>query len=403
MPFSIAKILPPLPTTTSAKSLLEAIQPGQLLKGTALSENLNGAMKLQIGVTQLTAQTTLSVTPGQSLLLQVEKAGKMPELRVLTQPTQKELTAWALKSNLPRQQPLPQLFRALTQLVSDPQAKPLPEPVRQAVTQVLSGALSIDKPAFKTELNKALQLSGTQTESLLIRQMPANQDLKLNLLRLIGVIKPYLAQSYEAAGIKLPLTGAPGAATANPSSPATTVTIPNQILLASSQTALPAQSMDANPTLKLLLDLFKHIDGAIARIQTNQLSSLPPTDESARQIWQFELPIRHENGFDLFHVKIARDGKHGAAAQSGWQLTLHMDLQPLGPMRIRLHLVGESLSTTIWSENPDTSKLVTSQLDRLRIGFETAGLEVKKLESFQGAARNEQQIPSEHSLLNEQA
>ncbi|MEW8627401.1 MAG: flagellar hook-length control protein FliK [Candidatus Thiodiazotropha sp.] len=403
MPFSIAKILPPLPTTTSAKSLLEAIQPGQLLKGTALSENLNGAMRLQIGVTQLTAQTTLSVTPGQSLLLQVEKAGKLPELRVLTQPTQKELTAWALKSNLPRQQPLPQLFRALTQLVSDPQAKPLPEPVRQAVTQVLTGALSIDKPAFKTELNKALQLSGTQTESLLIRQMPTNQDLKLNLLRLIGVIKPYLAQSYEAAGIKLPLTGTPGAATANPSSPATTVTIPNQILLASSQTALPAQSMEANPTLKLLLDLFKHIDGAIARIQTNQLSSLPPTDESARQIWQFELPIRHENGFDLFHVKIARDGKHGAAAQSGWQLTLHMNLQPLGPMRIRLHLVGESLSTTIWSENPDTSKLVSSQLDRLRIGFETAGLEVKKLESFQGAARNEQQIPGEHSLLNEQA
>ncbi|MCG7949539.1 MAG: hypothetical protein N0C84_24670 [Candidatus Thiodiazotropha taylori] len=86
MPFSIAKILPPLPTATSAKSLLEAIQPGQLLKGTALSENLNGAMRLQIGVTQLTAQTTLSVTPGQSLLLQVEKAGKLPELRDSTHP-----------------------------------------------------------------------------------------------------------------------------------------------------------------------------------------------------------------------------------------------------------------------------------------------------------------------------
>lgn len=403
MPFSIAKILPPLPTATSARSLLEAIQPGQLLKGTALSENLNGAMRLQIGVTQLTAQTTLSVTPGQSLLLQVEKAGKLPELRVLTQPTQKELTAWALKSNLPRQQPLPQLFKALTQLVSQPQTKPLPEPVRQAISQVLTSALSIDKPSFKTELNQALQLSGNQTESLLIRQLPVNQDLKLNLLRLIGIIKPYLAQSFEAAGLKLPMTGAPATSQTNPSSPAPAVTLPNQILLSNSQAPLPAQTLEANPTLKLLLDLFKHLDGAIARIQTNQLSSLPPTDESARQIWQFELPIRHENGFDLFHVKIARDGQQGAANQSGWQLTLHMNIDPLGPMRIRLHLVGESLSTTIWSENPDTSKLVSNHLDRLRIGFETAGLEVKKLESFQGAARNEEQIPGEHSLLNEQA
>jgi hypothetical protein len=403
MPFSIAKILPPLPTSSSAKSLLETIQPGQLLKGTALTENLNGAMKLQIGVTQLTAQTTLSVSPGQSLLLQVEKAGKLPELRVLTQPTQQELTALALKSNLPRQQPLPQLFKALTQLASDPQSKTLPQPVRQAITQVLTTALSIDKPTFKIELNKALQLSGIQTESLLIRQPPANQDLKLNLLRLISIIKPYLAQSYQAAGVKLPLTVASANSATNPTGTTTTVTIPNQLLLSSSQATVPTQTMEANPTLKLLLDLFKHIDGAIARIQTNQLSSLPPADDSARQVWQFELPIRQENGFDLFHVKIARDGHRGATGHSGWQLTLHMNLEPLGPMRVRLHLLGESLSTTIWSENPDTSTLVSSQLDRLRIGFETAGLEVKKLESYQGAAQSEPQLPSEHNLLNEQA
>ncbi|MEJ2618899.1 MAG: flagellar hook-length control protein FliK [Candidatus Thiodiazotropha sp.] len=403
MPFSIAKILPPLPTATNAKSLLEAIQPGQLLKGTALTENLNGAMKLQIGVTQLTAQTTLSVTPGQSLLLQVEKAGKLPELRVLTQPTQKELTALALKSNLPRQQPLPQLFKALTQLASDPQIKTLPQPLRESISQVLTSALSVDKPNFKTELSKALQQSGLQTESLLVRHAPVNQDLKLNLLRLISIIKPFLAQSYEAAGLKLPFAAAPGTTSTHPGAAATTATISNQFLLSSAPTTLPTQTLEANPTLKLLLDLFKDVDGAIARIQTNQLSSLPPADEPARQVWQFELPIRHENSFDFFQVKIAREGHRGATAQSGWQLTLHMNLQPLGPMRIHLHLVGETLSTTIWSEHPDTSKLVNNHLDRLRIGFETAGLEVKKLESFQGAAGNQQEIPNQHSLLNEKA
>jgi hypothetical protein len=167
---------------------------------------------------------------------------------------------------------------------------------------------------------------------------------------------------------------------------------------------LAPETVETDTTINRLLNLFKQIDGAIARIQTNQLSSLPPTDDSARQIWQFELPIRHGNGFDLFHVRIMNDHHRGAkTTQPGWQLTLHMNLQPLGPMRIQLHLIEETLSTTIWSEKPQTSVLVTQHLDRLRRGFESAGLEVKKLQSFQGDARNLEQFPSDHSLLNEQA
>jgi hypothetical protein len=403
MPFSIAKILPPLPASITAKSLLETIQPGQILKGTALSENINGIMRLQIGVTQLTAQTTLSASPGQALLLQVEKTGKLPELRVMIEPSQKELTAWALKSNLPRQQPLPKLFKALAQLVANPQAQSLPEPIKQAITQILTRTLSIENPTFKTDLSKALQLSGTQTEAQLLRQSLPNNDLKLNLLRLIGLIKPYLAQSQEttrAANKFLP-TGQPTSNLTAPHSqqrPIQTISLPPSL-----QTPGMAQTIEADTTVKLLLDLFKHIDGAIARIQTNQLSSLPNEDTS-HQVWQFELPIRHESGVDLFHLRLMSDDRRRAStSEPGWQLTLHMNLEPLGPIRIRLHLVGEALSTTIWSEKPETSSLVNQNLDRLRSGFESAGLEVKKLEAFQGSARNESELPSDHSLLNEQA
>lgn len=403
MPFSIAKILPPLPASITAKSLLETIQPGQILKGTALSGNINGIMRLQIGVTQLTAQTTLSASPGQALLLQVEKTGKLPELSVMIEPSQKELTAWALKSNLPRQQPLPQLFKALTQLVSNPQTQSLPEPIKQAITQILTRTLSIEHPTFKTDLSKALQLSGTQTEAQLLRQSLPNNDLKLNLLRLIDLIKPYLAQSQatkSAANNYLPA----GQSTSNLTAPhSKQLPLQTLSLPPSPQTPATPQTIEVDTTVKLLLDLFKHIDGAIARIQTNQLSSLP-TEDSSRQVWQFELPIRHENGVDLFHLRLMSDDRRGAStSEPGWQLTLHMNLQPLGPIRIRLHLVGEALSTTIWSEKPETSSLVNQNLDRLRSGFESAGLEVKKLEAFQGSARNESELPSDHSLLNEQA
>ncbi|MEW8428773.1 MAG: flagellar hook-length control protein FliK, partial [gamma proteobacterium symbiont of Ctena orbiculata] len=113
------KIVLPLPTAEAGKSLLQQLQPGQILQGTALSQNIDGKIRLQIGVTRLIAQTTLSVPAGQALTLQVEKTGKLPELRVLTLPGLEEIKSTALKQVLPRQQPLPRLFRLLTQVASD--------------------------------------------------------------------------------------------------------------------------------------------------------------------------------------------------------------------------------------------------------------------------------------------
>ncbi|WP_316364349.1 flagellar hook-length control protein FliK [Candidatus Thiodiazotropha sp. CDECU1] len=380
------KILLPLPTIEPGKSLLEQLQPGQIVRGTALSENVNGSMRLQIGVTRLIAQTTLSVPTGQALTLQVEKTGNLPELRVLTHPSMEQVKSAALKQVLPRQQPLPQLFQHLTQVAGDSnRATPLPPAVKQAVQSVLQRIVPIEDPGFKTQLLQALQLSGTHTEARLINRQVNNSDLKLNLLQLIGLIKPLIS---------------------NPSNPI------NQLLSLQQQVLNPAQpapanppvtAHDASPTTKLLLDLFKHLDGAIARIQTNQLSSLP-SEDSTRQVWQFELPIRHENSVDLFHFRISReDVNKGAEAAPMWSLTLHMNLPPLGPMRVRLALLDETISTIIWSEKTHTADLVNQHLDKLRAGLESTGLEVKKLEAFQGIAEIENELPSEQSLLNEQA
>ncbi|PVV17816.1 MAG: hypothetical protein B6D74_17460, partial [gamma proteobacterium symbiont of Ctena orbiculata] len=93
----------------------------------------------------------------------------------------------------------------------------------------------------------------------------------------------------------------------------------------------------------------------------------------------------------------------GSDIETSWNLTLHMSLAPLGPMRVRLSLVDETISTTIWSEKADTAKLVSRHLDKLRAGLESTGLQVNKLEAFQGMARIENELPSEQSLLNEKA
>jgi hypothetical protein len=396
MPMPIAKILLPLPSTTSARSLLRNLQPGQIFHAKALSNNINGAMQLQIGVARLTAQTTLSVTPGQALILQVEKTGDLPELRVLTLPTQKEKMSAALKTTLPRQQPLPNLFEALTRYVAQPDTPALPVALKQAVQQLLERTISINDANFKSTLPQALQLSGTQTESQLLRKNLVNHDLKLNLMRLIGFVR----QHYNLLSPAQPLPLSTSAASGNTQTPTIVSAQPPS---PPPQGATPQSSIETHSMLKLLLDLFKHLDGAIARIQTNQLSSLP-ADDPMHQIWQFELPIRNDSGFDLFHFRIAPEARRGKnQSETGWQLTLHMNLQPLGPMRVNLHLLGECVSTIFWSEKPQTSHLVTKHLERLRKGLESAGLEVKKLASFQGSINNKDEIPNNYTLLNEQA
>jgi hypothetical protein len=386
------KIVLPLPTIESGKSLLEQLQPGQILRGTALSENINGMVRLQIGVTRLIAQTTLQVPPGQNLTLKVEKTGNLPELRVLTLPSLEQMKSAALKQVLPRQQPLPRLFEQLTQVTSDKtRANLLPTPVKQAVQSVLARVIPIEDPGFKTQLSQALQLSGTQTEARLINRQVNGNDLKLSLLHLIGVIKPLISNPSKQIDQAQILQQAVRQQGFNPLQQSPSPTTP------------PPTAQETNPTTKLLLDLFKHLDGAIARIQTNQLSSLP-TEETTRQVWQFELPIRQENGFDLLHFRISRDAVNkGTDIEFTWNLTLHMNPPSLGPMRVRLSLIGEKVSTTIWSERAETANLVNQHLERLRTGLESSGLEVNKLEAFQGIAKIENELPSEQTLLNEKA
>ncbi|MET0065661.1 MAG: flagellar hook-length control protein FliK [Candidatus Thiodiazotropha sp.] len=416
MQIPIAKILPPLPTATTTQNLLQTLKPGQILHGTALSENVDGAMQLRIGVARLTAQTTLSVKPGQSLLLQVEKSGDLPELRVLTLPSQKTLAAMALKNALPRQQPLPQLFQALNQTLAKPDSPgnpPLPPPVRQAVEQLMSQVVRINDPEFKAILARALSMSGNQTESLLLNGTMNPQDLKLNLLRLIALVRNFMNPPAATPGGPQSPAPPPGALpqTAPLTTPPTPSPTPNPASGTLPGGTIPGQpsapqagaSADTHPTVKLLLDLFKHLDGAVARIQTNQLHSLVP-DDAGRPVWQFELPIRQDDGVDLFQFRITPEAQRGEKGQStGWRLTLHMNLSPLGPMKVQLQLVGEQVSTVIWSESPATSQRVAKHLDTLRRGLESAGLEVTKLASFQGSAENEQELPSDHILLNEKA
>ncbi|MCU7843143.1 MAG: flagellar hook-length control protein FliK [Candidatus Thiodiazotropha sp. (ex Monitilora ramsayi)] len=373
-----AKLLLPPSTLALREPLLQNLKPGQILQGTALSENVNGRLSLQIGVTRLIAQTQVSVRPGQALTLQVVKTDTLPELRVLTLPSLNELKAAALKHLLPRQQPLPQVFKALNQVIQAPPKTPIPPALKAEAASILTQTQSVTDPGLRESVKAALSNSGVLTETKLLRQLTTGPaDMKLNLIRLYETVRQLLPEPLR------------------------------QIIAPDAKPLPPAQQPPTSATtdnsVKLLIGLLKSLDGGIARIQTHQLNSLPQEDP-LRQVWQFELPIRNEQEVDLFHFRIGREG--AANEENGappWNLTLHMNLTSLGPMRVQLKLQGETLSTLIWSERQQTDTLVKNHLGRLRQGFENAGLEVTRLESFIGVIEEHHGIPDDISLLHEKA
>ena len=362
------KLFLPLPPPASREQLLENLKPGQILQATALSENTNGNIKLRIGVTRLIAQTQLAVKTGQPLTLLVDKTGDLPELKLLQLPSLKQLQSNALKSILPRHQPLPPLFERLTSLVDMPQEKGASEPIRQATQSLLERILPLDHPQFKQQLRAALLNSGLLTEARLLSGTLDRGDFKLNLLRLLGLVQSLLPQQ-----------------------PAT------------KNASQPTDAQASDPGLKLLTGLLKQLDGALARIQTNQLTSLPQEDPT-RQSWQFELPIRQGELVDLMRIQVEKDSTFSTEEETpSWNLTLRMNLRELGAMRVQLRLRGEAISSVFWAQELSTNQLIKTNLATLRKAFEKTGLEVKKLETYHTKVAEEECLPREFTLLSEKA
>jgi len=282
----------------------------------------------------------------------------------------------AMKRVLPRQRPLVDLFQHLIQLRRAPKAQ-LPAPIKQAVAALTERLLSVEQPGFKPNLKAALLDSGLFTETHLIRQGSPRSDLKLDLFKLYELIK-----SVSPRPIAVDQTKGQARAPGPEPDPA---------------------NQQAQSHFKQLAELGRQLEGAIARIQTHQLASLPQ-DDPTRQVWQFELPLRHQEQLDMFQFSVSREGASARdEATAQWHLTLQMNLQPLGPMRVHLQLQGKALATVFWAERKGTMQLLERHLPELQQAFEQADLEVTKLQAYRAKLAIEDPLPRHQGLLNEKA
>lgn len=394
IPGLTAAPLPSLTLTGSAPDL-RAWQVGQLLQAQVVSGTVNNQVTLRIGQSMIEAQTQTSLAPGQTLTVQVVRLGDQPILKVLPQqapPALADPLSAALRTALPKQTGLAPLLANLGLLAQSAGAgstpPPLPATVLQAAAQIYRDLSDSHQAATARGLQQAIRDTGLFLESKLAQltrggNAELGTDFKAALLRLQTLLNDTPRPS------PLPATPAGQSAATLPREAATALPAPPLRGLPLQAQAASAPTLARAALAGIALDeLQQQTEGSLARLQLNQLASLPDSAEP-QPSWLLELPLRHQAQVDLFHLRIGREGAGQADnAESGrpWVVSLAFDLPGLGPVQARVAVLGEQVSTTFWAEQASTTQAFHSHLETLRQNLQQAGLGIGDLVCRTGQA-----------------
>jgi hypothetical protein len=163
----------------------------------------------------------------------------------------------------------------------------------------------------------------------------------------------------------------------------------------------------ATPTAaRLLSDIGRQVEGALARIQWEQLASLPADGES-RQTWHVQLPLGDPGTpRDSVSLRFEREPGHGRReASDHWSVALQFAMEPIGPLHVRLTLADGAVASAFWAERQESVAVIQSHLPTLEAAFAAAGLQVGRLSAQAGRPpRPASDIPPPVSgLLDEHA
>ncbi len=412
---------PRLTLEPSVTSILKNLQPGQQLQASVLSDTNQNLVKLKIGVTEFIARTQVSLRADQKITLDVIKAGKIPELRLVRESEIRSYQADALRSILPKQIPMQRLYANLQAVYSNilrslPQPgadlKPqqtttmMPKPgitdkevlqllqnltskgaqpkladrigpqLIQAARGILSAVIPNSGNVTPAQLRQAILGYGLFMEAQLAAGQPPGASFKGDLLQLLFQIGILLKADKQQLPTQQP-------------------TVSNQ----------PSTSQMESGLIKLLEILFRHAEGSLARVHLNQLASLP-SEDSSRQVWQFEVPIRHQEHVDSFLIRLEQDQAKNRDddAKPIWYVTLTFNIEPLGPVKAKIAMHGEEISTMFLAERAESTELLNRRMAELGKAFTDSGLSVGQLLARHGDAQPEKpQHAITSSLLDEKA
>lgn len=158
----------------------------------------------------------------------------------------------------------------------------------------------------------------------------------------------------------------------------------------------------ADPGPALQAETFRLLQSVLARTEQEQVrlvqqqdpypASIPLLYNDGQQARQIGMEIHHDADSD-------EDGGH--AKKICWHITLHFDLEQLGPMDVELELLAAGVSARFWSEQTQTLSQLNTSLQPLRQQLTALGAEVGELEVRHGRKLPEdQQLTIKHSLVD---
>lgn len=159
---------------------------------------------------------------------------------------------------------------------------------------------------------------------------------------------------------------------------------------------------------RIFATLLKETDSSLARMQLTQLGS-HASESDQRQIWLLELPIRKEDGIDLFQFRIEREPstRQEQEQQEGerWTMRFSFALTGLGPIYARVSILDDTVSTTLWIEEEETARLFNRHRETLEQNLLRAGLVIDHFAFIKGTPSEETGFdsPRTEQMLNEQA
>ncbi|HEX3504934.1 MAG TPA: flagellar hook-length control protein FliK [Xanthobacteraceae bacterium] len=163
------------------------------------------------------------------------------------------------------------------------------------------------------------------------------------------------------------------------------------------QAPAPPSLSTAAPPREQIAHLLSQTDAAIARQTLLRIVSLPsdPTsntqhgDNNSTRV-MFEIPLATPQGTSVAPMTIERDAGNGNTPESltAWRANFSIDLPAIGPVHVRIALVGERATVTLNAERAQSAELLAAGLPLLDAGLRSAQIEPGELRCFASGSGN---------------
>ena len=290
-----------------------------------------------------------------------------------------------------RQGGLAALYADLAAIV-DQQNPAVPKTILAQASQLLSMRLDSATGINAGGIAAALAQSGLPIGSGAVPAPAGADDLGAALSALRQVLKGWI----DAAPSLGSVAGQPPQPAAAQAAVRATAPLPPYRGASTVPQAPAAASIPANAAPRdIALHLLHETDAAIARHMLLQIASHAAEPRSGgrhsdpAQRLMFDIPLATPQGTAVAQICIEPDDRHNEAdgAAPVWRASFSVDLEPIGPVHVRLALSGERISVMLNAERANSAARLSDGLPLLETGLRDADLEPAELRCQTGAPR----------------